>query len=65
VHFKFCRCPSFLGSHPSKEIFLGQGNFSWPGKFNFLGSLFLTDFAWWPAAKDHLFGGFGIFLGGF
>lgn len=35
-----------------------------PSKSNFLGALFLADFAWWPAAKDHFLGGFGIFLGG-
>jgi len=46
-----------LAATPPRKFFLA--------KKNFLGSLFLTDFSWWPAAKDHLFGGFGIFLGGF
>jgi len=32
---------------------------------NFLGSLFLADFAWRLAAKDHFLCGFGTFLGGF
>jgi hypothetical protein len=34
-------------------------------KLNFLGSLLLVDFAWQPAAKDHLLGSFGTFLDGF
>jgi len=62
AHFRFCRCPNFLGSHTAKDIILGGRQ---PGKFNFLGSLFLADFAWRPAAKDHFLGGFAIFLGGF
>jgi len=62
AYSRFCCCGSFLGSHTAKEIILGSRQL---GKFNFLGSLLLVDFAWWPAAKDHFLGSFAIFLASF
>ena len=59
---QFGRCPTLLRGQSAKKIIHGGRQ---PRKLNFLGSLFLADFAWRLAAKDYFFGDFGIFFGGF
>ena len=55
VQLQFGCCPTLLGGQTAKEIIHSGRQ---PRKLNFLGSLFLTDFVWRPAAKDHFLGGF-------
>jgi len=62
AHLQFWCKSTLLGGQTAKKIILSGWQ---PRKLDFLGSLFLADFAWRPAAKDHFLGGFGAFLGGF
>jgi len=62
AHLQFWCKSTLLGGQIAKKIILGGWQ---PRKLDFIGSLFLADFAWRPAAKDHFLGGFGAFLGVF
>ena len=57
----FAVVPISLAATPPRTLFLPAGS---QGNLISL-ALFLADFAWRPAAKDHFLGGFAIFLGGF
>jgi len=55
AHLQFCCKSTLLGGQTAKKIILSGWQ---PRKLDFLGSLFLADFAWRPAAKDHFLGSF-------
>jgi len=56
AHLQFWCKSTLLGGQTAKKIILGGWQ---PRKLDFLVSLFLADFAWRPATKDHFLGGFG------
>jgi len=55
AHLQFWCKSTLLGGQIAKKIILGGWQ---PRKLNFLGSLFLADFAWRLAVKDHFLGDF-------